>query len=754
MVPVADVPATIAFLRALEPKGPWLLVAINPNPDDNPAVRNAELGEFGPDNETSLIDWLAVWQGKWNLYFTSNLPAYAPFRTAKKDAVRQLRMLHVDVDLPGAADSIEESEHLLKIFRSISPAPTAIIFTGGGCQAIWLLAEKLSAAEHTHHVEAANTAIWTALNGDPCHDVSRLLRLPGTINMPNAKKRSKGRVPVTAYLVEADWTRTWSFKHDAIPALPDDIEPLPPSSPKKRGEDESGVVETLPSKLRKLIQTGDPKSFNNDRSRLGWHVMCELIRRGWFDADLSKIFLNPTNGISAHYLEQSKPQVYVTRNLKRARDAIALDWNRADSGAILTKDQANIDKALGLLGIKLSHDALADRVWMNGAGPLRRLSDEEIDAVWLKVQSHFSFLPDQSFFRTVFVVRARESSFHPVLDYLARNQPKWDNIHRIGSTNAPSWLTTYGGVEDTPYTRAVGRLTLVAAVRRMRQPGCKFDEMLMLIDPTQGTNKSTAVRTLAVNEDWFNDYLPIGEVGREVIEHVRGFWIIEAAELAGMSTREVERIKGFCSRQTDRGRMSYDRLVTDLPRSCVFIGTTNDDTPFTDLLNRRYWPTTILQEFDIDRMKRDLDQLWAEAAQAEAAGESIRLERSLWPAAAEVQARYRVEEHWATVLDHALGNLQGRITSVDLYKIINKHSGTVLHNDGRRLGRAMREIGFERKQYRDSSSPNPRWYYVRGDDYQADIYVFRDPIDGNVTVGNSPSSADVERQDNADDIPF
>lgn len=754
----------IAFLRALEPEGPWLLVAINPDPTVADP-RHTDLAGFAPGDEARLTAWLGGYQGRWNLYFTSNLPESAPFRTAKKEAVRWLRLQHVDVDLPGAADDESLRDELLTNLRAVVPPATAIIFTGGGYQAIWLLERKLDAIEHTPRVEALNTVIWKALGGDPCHDVSRLLRLPGTVNVPNAKKRARGRVPAAAILVEADWTRRYALDRPDPIGFAEERQPLPPRPPPP-SNDASGVFADLPVALKKLIRSGDPAEFKNDRSRLGWHVMNALVRRGWTDEDVTKLFLDPTNGVSAHYLEQPSSAVYVARNLKNARERMALDWKRHPrTGDILTKDQANVDRALTALGVKLTHDALADRIWVNGAGPAQRLSDEGVDAIWLRCQSEFGFLPDPIFFRTVFTVRARERSFHPILDYLKRVQPTWNGAHLIGDPAHPSWLTRYGGVEDTPYTRAVGRLTLVAAVRRMRQPGCKFDEMLMLVDPTQGSNKSAAVRTLAVNEDWFNDYLPIGEVGREVIEHVRGFWIVEAQELAGMTTKDVERIKAFCSRQTDRGRMSYDRLVTDLPRSCVFIGTTNEETLFTDLLNRRYWPVSVLDEFDVDAMKRDLDQLWAEAAVAEAAGESIRLDRALWPIAAEVQGRYRVEDSWSTLLDQHLGNLSGRVTSVDLYKIINKQASSVLHTDGRRLGRAMREIGFDRKQFRDGSSPNPRWYYTRGatdQDRDRDILVFRDQITGEVSVTDSAPPSDVEpaparrvRQPSLDDdVPF
>lgn len=753
-MPEQDVVASITFLQNLEPAGPWLLVAINPDPAPE-LQRKAELAEFRPGDENRIESWLNERAGIWNIYYTSNLPANNPFITSKKNFVRHLRLLHVDVDLPGAADDVALSARLLENLRSLEPPPTAIIFTGGGYQAIWKLAQKLQASEETVKIEALNTALWKLLGGDHCHDVSRLLRLPGTINIPNPKKVARGRVPSNSYVIEADWTRTWALNIDPTPSFPDNREPLPHSDNEPTDGASTGVLLSLPAALRKLIKSGDPANFKNDRSRLGWFITCDLIRRGWSDDDISRIFLDASNGAAAHYLDQPHSAAYVSRNISRAREAIAKDWNRDRNGTILPKDQENVDKALAGLGVKLSYDKLSDRVWVNGTGPAVYLSDEQVDKLWLRVQAEYNFLPDPGFFRTVFTVRAREHSFHPVLDYLDKVQPKWDGVHRIGSTahqnpndllESPSWLTTYGAVEDTPYTRAVGRLTLIAAVRRMRQPGCKFDEMLMLVDPTQGTNKSTAVRVLAVNDDWFNDSLPIGEVGKEVIENLRGFWIIEAQELAGMSTRDVERVKAFCSRQHDRGRMSYDRLMTDLPRCCVFIGTTNEDTIFTDLLNRRYWPVTILQEFDLVALKRDLDQLWAEAAHAEAQGESIRLARELWPVATEVQSKYRVEDSWATMIDLAIGHINGRITSVDLYKIINKASGSILHTDGRRLGRAMREVGFDRRQVRDGRGPNPRWYYVRGTEKEQDrdIFVFRDQITGELSISNDLPTLDAQ----------
>ena len=748
--PIPDTAAAVAWLKALAPTGPWLVVAINPNPE--PGTRNAEIAAFSPDTEPNLVAWLDRHQGHRNLYYTSNVLVHEPFRSTNKAAVRWLRLLHVDVDLHGPADDPDEAAALIQRLRSLDPPPTAIVWTGGGVQAIWKFATLLAAPDHVARVEALNTSIWRALDGDPCHDVSRLLRLPGTVNVPTPQKLARGRVPVLAKVVDADWSRTWSYLTDSVPRPPgspaaDSLLPTGPAAsptppPRPRGAAVAVVTDeeigSLPVPLRKKIKDADATDFGGDRSRLGWFVICSLIRLGWSDDAIVKILTDDAYSISAHYLQHGSSTTYARRNVTNARATLAADWNRTIKGDILTKDQENVDRALDRLGVKLSYDAFADRSWVNGAGPAQRLSDEVVDGIWLRVQSECGFLPDLPYFKTVIGVRARENGYHPVLEYLERVQPTWDGRPRVGDpavANAPSWLATYGGAEDTPYTRAVGRLILVAAVRRARQPGCKFDEMLMLVSEAQGTNKSSAIRTLAVKDEWFNDYVPIGEVGREVIEHLKGFWIIEAQEMAGMNTRELERVKSFCSRQTDHGRMSYAHFPSDVPRSCVFIGTTNDTHLFMDHYNRRYWPV-IVRTFDLSRLKADLDQLWAEAARAEAAAEEIRLHPALWPVAAEVQAQFRIEDSWSTLLDEALGNLTGRLQSSDVYKILSRTPGAIQHADGRRLGRAMRDVGFERLQVRVPGSPNPKWFYLRGtpEERRRDIYVFRDPLTGAVQV--------------------
>ena len=254
-------------------------------------------------------------------------------------------------------------------------------------------------------------------------------------------------------------------------------------------------------------------------------------------------------------------------------------------------------------------------------------------------------------------------------DYL--DSLPWDGIKRIDR-----WLTIYAQAEDNEYTRAVGALMLVAAVRRVRQPGCKFDEMVVLEDPEQGTDKSTALAVLAVKEEWFSDDLPLNLEGKRVIEALRGRWIVEAAELSGMRRTDIEHVKALLSRQRDRGRLAYDRIVSEIPRQNIVVGTTNSSEYLRDTSgNRRFWPVKS-KRFDIAALKRDRDQLWAEAAAREATRASIRLPPELWKLAAEEQAQRLTDDPYLDTLQHALGDMKGKISSEAIWVILDVKAWT------------------------------------------------------------------------------
>jgi len=177
-----------------------------------------------------------------------------------------------------------------------------------------------------------------------------------------------------------------------------------------------------------------------------------------------------------------------------------------------------------------------------------------------------------------------ENCFNPVTDYL--DELEWDRKPRLDR-----WLTVYCGADDTPLNCAIGRKVLIAAVRRARSPGCKFDYIVVL-EGKQGIGKSSALRILAGK--YFTDTSIIGTDSKRQQENVQGVWIYELAELVGLNKTEVREVKTFASQTHDKARKPYDRDVSNVPRKCIFVATTNDDKYLRDTTgNRRWWPVKI-----------------------------------------------------------------------------------------------------------------------------------------------------------------
>jgi hypothetical protein len=242
---------------------------------------------------------------------------------------------------------------------------------------------------------------------------------------------------------------------------------------------------------------------------------------------------------------------------------------------------------------------------------------------------------------------AFQNAVHPVRRYLSKL--KWDGKRRLDTL-----LTDYLGAKDTPVNRAIGKAWLVAAVRRVRQPGCKFDNLLVL-QGSQGAGKSSFFRILA-SDEWFNDSLDIGATSKETIENLSGAWIIEHAELSNMANRDVERVKQFASTQIDRARTAWERTAKTVPRQFVCAATVNQ-TQFLrdDTGNRRFWIAQVKQ-LDEAALIRDRDQLWAEAAHLEAQKAPSNIPADLWPDVAAVNEKFAVSD---PIADRAAELLSG-----------------------------------------------------------------------------------------------
>ncbi len=199
---------------------------------------------------------------------------------------------------------------------------------------------------------------------------------------------------------------------------------------------------------------------------------------------------------------------------------------------------------------------------------------------------------------------ALENAYHPVRDYL--DSLEWDGEERLAK-----WLQTYLGAKgDKDVLDCFGSRTLIGLVRRIYEPGCKFDTVLIL-EGIQDIGKSTTARILA-GDKWFSDSdINIGD--KDAVVSMNGNWIIELGELAALSKRDSESLKQFITRSVDKIRPHYGRRLMEYPRQSIFIGTTNNDEYLKDPTgNRRYWPVKVTN-VDFDSLRKDRDQLLAEA---------------------------------------------------------------------------------------------------------------------------------------------
>lgn len=240
-------------------------------------------------------------------------------------------------------------------------------------------------------------------------------------------------------------------------------------------------------------------------------------------------------------------------------------------------------------------------------------------------------------------------AFNEVTDYL--NGLSWDGVPRLDAL-----FIDYLGAEDTPYNRAVTRKAFVAAVARAMNPGTKYDNMTILAGP-QGIGKSTLLDKMS--RGWFCDSIRTFE-GKEPSELLQGVWIVEVGELDAFRRSDVARIKQFLSQRADRFRAAYGRHVRDLPRRCVFFGTSNTYEFLTDATgNRRFLPVDVGERprkkcvwLDLDA---EVDQLWAEAVARWRLGEDLYLTGELEAAAVESQEAHREEVEQAGPIREFLG---------------------------------------------------------------------------------------------------
>jgi hypothetical protein len=316
-----DIDTAIAFLEAWDDT--WLLSGIKPD------TRVIETRFF--DDTEVMRAWLERHVAAYNIYFSVNRTKPGLRAKASKADITEMLAPHVDLDPPKdpSIDLAAAQAAILDRLKAHNPPPSCIIFSGGGYQGFWRLDEPVAVADNIAELEACNIALEAALGGDHCFNLDRIMRVPGTINWPDAKKRAAGRIPTPTELVYFDPDRVYrldDFPHDPAGGDTQDTEP-----------DDFADKPPISTWLRDLIYLGHPRDnpgqWGGDRSKAVWAAVCGLVKSMWTDEQIIAALLDPNNAVGEHIREKRKPKPaeYAQQTVLRAREAVARDTKKEPS---------------------------------------------------------------------------------------------------------------------------------------------------------------------------------------------------------------------------------------------------------------------------------------------------------------------------------------------------------------------------------------------------------------------------------------
>ena len=342
--PVPDTGAAVEFLKLVHPAGPWVLTAIR---TDRKAV---ETKTFRPETEAEMTGWLNDYNGHRNLYWSVNPPLRDIQKKATREDIKEVSYLHVDIDPRSGEDIEDERRRCLGILTSKLPAtvppPTIILFSGGGYQAFWKLETPISINGELALAENAkryNQQLELLFGGDNCHNIDRIMRLPGTVNVPDERKRKKGRKPMLATLISFDPALVYPISDfTAAPVV------QMPEAPGFTGGPGSIIINGnigrledvndldawgVPDRVKIIIAQGihpdEPKEGDNSRSMWVFDAVCQLVRAKVPDEVIFSILNDPEFGISESILEKgNNAERYAIRQIERAKEEAIDPWLR------------------------------------------------------------------------------------------------------------------------------------------------------------------------------------------------------------------------------------------------------------------------------------------------------------------------------------------------------------------------------------------------------------------------------------------
>jgi predicted P-loop ATPase len=332
------------------------------------------------------------------------------------------------------------------------------------------------------------------------------------------------------------------------------------------------------------------------------------------------------------------------------------------------------------------------------------LSDEDGNAIaaWFEVNGTHLIGGDMAY--KAAVQAARRNPYHPVKEYLDKVCAENTGPYSILDTLAER---VFGATD--PQANEFLKKTLVAAVRRIRSPGCQMDTVLVL-HGGQGVKKSTFVREL-FGPEFVRSQMP-DLASKDASLALNGFWCIELAELTRIVNSESSTVKEFLTRPFDDYRPPYGRTDQRFARQCILIGTTNDQDFLSDATgNRRYLPIACIGKIDVEFVQSHKDEIWAEACVLEAAGYPHWFEDET--AIEESRTPFVREDAWHSAIEDYLRGKESVKNEQVFRDVIMRGDGDLLkytHKEQKRVADTLKRLGCTQKVVKIDGKATRLWF--------------------------------------------
>lgn len=298
---------------------------------------------------------------------------------------------------------------------------------------------------------------------------------------------------------------------------------------------------------------------------------------------------------------------------------------------------------------------------------------------------------------------AEADTFNPVRDYL--DGLEWDGQERLVTL-----LADYFGATATELHGIMSEKWLIGGVARAYKPGVKLDTCVILTG-SQGARKSSALRALA-SDAWFADST-VNLSDKDRFQVLDGRWIYELGEVDAWKKHDLAEIKNYISSQEDNYRRSHGHYAVQVPRRVVFVGTTNENEFLSDPSgDRRWWPVRA-GAIDLDGLRRDRDQLWAEAVYRWRSGASWWLTAEEEAKRQEAAKPFRTLDAWEPPIVDWLRGKSPPFTVVEIAKgALDLRPADVDKGKQARITNILRKRGWTNQRgARDDSTGTRPWLW-------------------------------------------